>query len=204
MQDKLELSHDDQLSELKKLTTAKSFLGREFLTWLWWLSESPEKSFTIKPSSGGTTYEGELWIEDRIKLQSLVSKNHENAIRGGDPSRSAEAAAALSDGKLAKELKVGIHIKGYGDFITSLTASDLDPRSLQLPSIDDIEDVSLEVENIAAIRMEQVTVFYQVLDGLFLMFLSERTDPSWDKSGLAKLKKWIKERKIAGPEGTLH
>ena len=46
------------------LGRSKSFLGREFLTWLWYLAETMQERLRLEVS--GRTLEIDLWVDDRL------------------------------------------------------------------------------------------------------------------------------------------
>jgi hypothetical protein len=196
--------NQQDLTELRNLIAAKGFLGREFLTWLWFTSETGVQPIALSGIRPKDKLQCEIWIEDRIKLQSMSAVHHENSLKGGDPSQSPEAAVALSEGKLPKELKIGIHIENYGDFITTINAKDLDPRSLHLPKLEDTENGPSTEDGLVNLRLQQLDAFFRAFDGLFLRFLQERTDPSWEQNGHREMKLWIKTRKGTTKVDSLH
>src|SRR5262249_10437759 len=107
----------EQVEHLTNLSKAKGFLGREFLTWLWYMAETYEDHLTTSGPSG-EEIAFDIWVDDRLVLEATggSASSHENVMKGGDPSQSYEAAAALGTGKTVKELKLGINAKGYGEF----------------------------------------------------------------------------------------
>ena len=79
-----------------------AFLGGEFLTWLWYRSDQQGGVFHL----GGEIGEIELWFDDRLVVSSLSVDAMENLFKGGHPTSSAEAMAALKKGKKASEAKL--------------------------------------------------------------------------------------------------
>lgn len=181
---------EEHLEQLNTMTKAKAFLGREFLTWLWYVIES-EESLSIETSSG--TQEVELWIDDKLVLESSSARAHENVLKGGDPSKAEEAAAALRSGKTVKELKLGMQIKGTGEFICSLNAAELTPKSLMLPEMatDDGEET---VATPIAHRINLMNQFLDVFDGIFGLFLEDRVEDTWNDKHLEDIRTWVQNR----------
>ena len=70
------------------------FLGKEFLTWLWYRSESAGGVFPLADEKSVT-----LWFDDRIVLELAFENVKEvNTIRGENPTGTEEAKAALRMG----------------------------------------------------------------------------------------------------------
>lgn len=202
-------SSPEHVEYLANLARAKGFLGREFLTWLWYLSETKDGSLSLPNRfHKGEDLEVDFWVDDRLGLEGTSGYTHENFFKGGDPSRSAEAQAALRSGKTVKQLKLGIRVEGTGEFTAVLNADDLNPRSLKLPPVDKDDaqakspDADPEVPLMARIR--QTEIFLSALDGLFAKFLEERVEESWESSGIEGVRAWVKARQKATESGTLH
>ena len=146
------------LDRLLTVCKSKTFLGREFLTWLWFQAEANETPFEITAPSGEKT-SFDLWIDDRVILESSGSKAHVHTLKGGDPSQSLEAAAALKSGKTVSEVKIGISVEGYGEFTCVLNYQDLSPRSIQLPDVIEEEDLMNSISPLS-VRLELTRVLH--------------------------------------------
>lgn len=184
-----------ELANIEKLMStakAKSFLGKEFLTWLWFCSEEDSRYFDIL-SIDQERYQVQVWVDDRIVLESANSKAHQQTLKGGDPSQSLEAAASLRSGKSIKEIRLGFHVEEIGDFICTFSGDDLNPRSVRLP--EPIEEYT-QSENFSQLgfRLKCCQVLVDTIDGLFKEFLEERVHDDWQTKGLQKIKAWIRER----------
>ncbi|MEZ4744229.1 MAG: hypothetical protein R3B45_17555 [Bdellovibrionota bacterium] len=190
--DNLVKTQNEHLEKLSNLAQSKLFLGKEFLTWVWYLTDT-SSSLEI-PLDKKNKIKVELWIDDKILLESNGQTKEESLIRYGDPSQSAEAAIALESGKTVKELKLGIHIANYGEFTATLAHDQLIPKSLQLPvqkEDDDTYDNEFsKLEN----RIELTNLYMKTLDSLFLMFINERTDATWEGSQIDQIREWIKSK----------
>ena len=183
---------NNYLDRLLTVCKSKSFLGREFLTWLWFQSEKVEIPFKIK-TSGGQSANFDLWIDDRVILESSGAKAHTHTLKGGDPSQSLEAAAALKSGKTVSEIKIGISIDGYGEYTCVLNYQDISPRSIQLPEVIDEEDLMKNVSPLA-IRLEQTRHLLSALDCLFIHFLEQRVGEKWENNKVEDIRLWIKDK----------
>ena len=192
---------EKQLDLVTNLSLSKAFLGREFLTWLWYQTEA--KGAEGLRSADGRTASPlagvDVWIDDRLLLVQPSIRGYANLMKGGDPSRSEEARVALAAGKIVQEARIGMRIAGVGDFSCVLKGEDLAPRSLRLPEIEEgvEQDVSLH-------RLRLVEKFYRVLDDIFALFLDERLHDDWPEKGLPRIRKWIASQKSPGSSSALH
>ena len=118
----MSLSTEKTQNRVENLSTSLEthrYLAREFLTWLWYLIETEEAPYRfnkVRQEFETADSDLELWIDDRIVLENPSSKAHENVIRGGNPSESIEASAALLSGKTVKEMKLGLRLSDIGEF----------------------------------------------------------------------------------------
>jgi hypothetical protein len=168
---------------------AKAFLAGDFLLWLWYFAESKDNPVELSLASRGGKLLTKIWIEDRLVLESLDSKAHSHTLKGGEPSRSSEAESALRSGKAVKELRLGMHIDPYGDFLVLLSSKDLSPKSVILPGKDS-EGSRLSL----AYRLQMTDIMVEALDALFSIFLDVRTGDGWRKTKLPAIQDWIKSR----------
>lgn len=176
--------------DLHALTRSKRFLGSEFLTWLWYKIEENDE-LTLFPRGSSAAVRMNLWIDDRIVTSA--SSGQLNLLRGGDPVNSAEAAVALLSGKTVRELKVGFNIHGVGEYRATLNASDLRPKGLVLPSFEQ-EDDEESAPAMIPLRVRQVEFFLRILDGIFALFIDDRTSPDWDNAMTRAINEWITSR----------
>lgn len=184
----------EHVDQLTTVTKSKAFLGREFLTWLWYVSESSKDPHQTR--SNDQEYEYQIWVDDRIVLESGNSNAHQSVMKGGDPSQSGEASVALQSGKMVRELKIGVHITNLGDFTANLHCDDLSPRSLKLPA--PASDAPVGEGKIDAMpvlmRVRHTQIFLSVIDDLFKRFLDLRTTKDWDNMHLMRIRDWVKQK----------
>lgn len=194
-------AHVEQLTNLSK---AKGFLGREFLTWLWYVAETEKGAVKLVLSGSDRELDVDFWVDDRIVLEATGGQSHSNVMKGGDPSHSREAEAALSTGKTVREMKLGLRIQDAGEFTAILNCDDLNPRSLKLPQRDKDSGVAPSDDLPIVTRLRHMEQFLSALDGLFARFLAQRVEDTWEKGGLAEMRTWIKKRQGKGDSATIH
>jgi len=199
----LPTSQDEHVAFLNRLSDSKGFMGREFLTWLWYLAETNTDRIILQDPWEDRKLEVDLWVEDRLVLENATSATmQESVLKGGDPSQSEEAAAALRTGKTVKEIKIGLNILGVGEFTANLNCADLAPRSLKLPEPENNQENSADIDETKTTqRMIFTDTFLSALDSLFAMYMKDRVDDDWKKNGHSKISEWIKSRQ---PSPTLH
>jgi recombination associated protein RdgC len=183
---------EDHMDEVYTQTLEKNFIGREFLTWLWYFTENDEGRFEVELGQGkgkGKNHPAQVWLDDRIVLSAKTGRSHEHIIRGGVPSTSDEAAVSLKTGKSVKELKIALEVNGIGPFVATLTGDDLTPRGLKLPEPDKNIDAT-PIEQ----RIEYLATFTKGLETLFAKFMDERTDKLWETNRINSIRTWIQTR----------
>ena len=187
------LEHVDNLTAISK---SKGFLGREFINWLWYFADTNANTISMRSVRDGSEYDIQMWVDDRMVFETFAGKPLIHSMRGGEPGRSLEAVAAFQSGKTLKEIKLGIHVQGVGDFTVQLDCDGmkedgLSPKSLQLPKME--PGTSLETNLIA--RLKNTELFLDILDGLFAKFMDDRSTDSWEDKVLVKFKKWMQSKR---------
>lgn len=173
--------------DILKTMDEKAFWGAEFLTWLWYLSET---------SGDGVAVTGQmdvsLWIEDLLVLEgSEAGVTH--TVRSGDVAGSAEAAAALYTGKKVRRARFGL-TQGELAWSFTLDSHSLDVKSLKIPHVEPEEEDADAPEALVFLRMNMVRRLISILDVLFADFAKLRISPEWEKETAGEISKWIKEK----------
>ena len=158
---------------------AKDFLGNEFLTWLWWTSESGGGGVETK-----TVGRVEAMIDRSLDLDCCYGVTGRDAIRGDGPSRTPEARHALRVGKVPR--KLGLVLDGPAAYSLTLSGESLNVGSLRLPDVEDAESPRVVFEE----RINLLRDFGRTLDGLFDKFLDARAGGGWPGT-TAQVRDWI-------------
>jgi hypothetical protein len=157
----------------------KRFLGNEFLTWLWFQSEKGGGAINV-PNQDAVT----LWIDDKLELSSSDPGDQKNALRGGSPSTSPEARAALKEERKASQAKLRL-AKGEREWCFVLDASSLDIKSVKIPALLTSEEDDKFYE-----RVHLIEELKEVVEALFGRFIEVRSGPDWPAERVA-LARWI-------------
>jgi hypothetical protein len=163
-------------------------LGREFLTWLWFASDTRNGMFRMPD-----TAEFALFMEQRISVQGGEGENLETATVSGALSPLREARLGLITGK--KVTRALVRLEQDADvWRCVLKAGDFSLNSLRTPRIDRKDGTDQDsVEPDAALLekvflMEKATAF---LDELYSQFLCLRLSPTAWKEESARIRTWI-------------
>ena len=173
-----ELLHD----ELRFLQTNRAFLGREFLTWLWFKSETQNHKLTI-----GKYGSFHLYIDDKIVLSSTSGSVRENSLKGGTPAYAFEAGSALGTGKLVHEAKFILQ-DSERQWSFSLLGDDLSLRTVRLPTISESDSHAHINQRIAYSQL-----LTNLIDELFKSFMEIRISEQFQEE-LVKIREWIENK----------
>jgi recombination associated protein RdgC len=165
-----------------ELIQQKAFLGKEFLTWLWFRSETEP----VIDISGGRAVEIE--ILGPLLLDANYGDARSTALKGESAGLSAEAGTALREGKKFKRARVKFNVDGV-EWIASLDGETLAITGLAVPS-----SGKLPFSESLRLRTDFILDFESLLTELLNLFLERRLD---EKSWAAELKKihaWALEK----------
>lgn len=176
------MSRESVLEELRFLESNRTFLGREFLTWLWFVSESQNHRIQV-PGFG----EFMFFVDDKIVLSSPGGSVHENTLKGGTPAYGTEAQTALASGKLVQEAKF-IMQQGESEWTWSMRADDLAFRGLRLPVVTEGDAAAHMLR-----RFEWMQLLTDVVDALYNEYMGIRLSSSF-KTEAGNLATWIKSK----------
>ena len=176
----------DLLSRINRV----AFVGPEFLTWLWFHTESVGERFQL-PSLEAPF---DVWFDDRLVVGSTTVNAQENHFRGGHPPTSLEARSALRLGKLATEARLRF-VQGSREWSTVIKGSDLSYSGVKIPTTLSKDDDERFYE-----RMYLLEELETMITGLFGHFVKIRVSPQWNEDTLPKIREWIAS--VAPPKST--
>jgi hypothetical protein len=184
----LSAGEKDRLASLVPLKSPHAmhegcFLGYEFLTWLWFLTEA----------GGGTAAvdEGrraELTLGERIVL-SRQDDGRERIICTTQAGALHEARTALQQGKLVEEIQMAARV-GDNDYQWVMDRDLWGVKGLKIPR-QSSEHEANDPEGRFLETMYFLEEFLTLIDALFLQFLKLRLNPGWESDALPQLKRWI-------------
>ena len=158
-----------------------TFIGPEFLTWLWYRCEKQDGIFDLGLAGGPF----EIWFDDRLTVGSNLVDAQENLFKGGHPTSSLEARSALRLGKQATEARLRM-VRGAQEWTFTFKAIDLSISGLKLPTVLSKEDDDRFYE-----RMYLLEQLEAIIKGLFVAFIRLRVNPNWGRNELKYIQEWV-------------
>ena len=166
-----------------------SFLGEEFLTWLWYRSESGRSTFALKDRT-----EVAISLDDFLCIGGGGEDETEQTLRKGLPTRSLEATAALSAGKRLVKSRL-ILAQGDDEWLLTLDGARFAYASVRRQGAEEDAD-SPEARDID--RIESFVRVGELLDGVYEIFLEERLRESFVEKTLPEMRSWVDARAEVG------
>ncbi|RME75560.1 MAG: hypothetical protein D6776_02915 [Planctomycetota bacterium] len=157
------------------------FLGREFLTWLWFRCEVDGGLFPLEQGELGVV------LGDYVKLVAPGDEHGEHTVRRESPHRSRAARAALRAGRQVAAVRLEMAL-GEQSFSATIDADGFAVRSAKLPPVEGADERERSQE-----RMERVEELDDLLDALFARFLSVRLSPAWEAEERPAIEAWIEQ-----------
>lgn len=146
------------------------FVGEEFLTWLWFRSDTREGLFELEGD-----HELEVHFDNQLTLEANLAEAERSRLTGGSPSFSPEAKEALRRGKRVAQAKLRLTKEGR-EWMLTVTARTLGISSLKIPAVLSKEDDDRFYE-----RADLIAEADASLRALYALFLRTRLDrAAWD------------------------
>ena len=127
-----------------ELLAEKMFLGQEFLTWLWFISEE----------EGGTTLSDNrplsIMLDDLVVLGPVAGNEGSRITVKGRETSLAEAREGLRRGKLVESLRLGLELEGEEYWFT-VKAAELAISSLKLPAAEGEMEFRIDFRELQAV-----------------------------------------------------
>lgn len=172
---------------LGELIETRRFLGREFLAWLWFESETFEERFSIEKFA-----ECELHLEKSITLETgpdfdQSQQKEKSTLSGFAPSGTPEAKEALRQGKLPTKAKIVVR-REEQEFAFVLDADALALSAVKIPAL-----IKGEGEDPFYERIQLIEEIEGAVEALFGSFLRLRLDEPWESEVVPAMREWMRE-----------
>ena len=158
-------------------------LAAEFYAWLWWRSEQREGALDVGGDVGRLT----VWMDDKLAFRSADETKVSATMTGVNPSRQLAAKAALRDGKVLQEVRIGIR-RDDREFSVTLKGPGVDIARVKLP-----QAVDGSGEEALYDRMFLYEELHLVLGRMFATFSEERGSAMWGDKVLPEIRTWVTE-----------
>lgn len=161
---------------------SENALARDFLTWLWFYSETQGGDLDIEGMGTFATM-----IDGPLTFAAEGKGSFETVVKNGNPLRSAEARAALNVGKKLKKAKV-LFARGNEIWVCSLDADKFTFNSVALP-----EGEEMDLGSRFAERVQYISMFQQLIRAYVVKFL-EDTQGERREAVTSAIRDWAENR----------
>ena len=159
--------------------------GREFLTWLWFKSETQNGKVAL-----GSGADLGVLLEGPLTFTHEGNGAHAAVLKKGMPESSIEAKTCLLSGKKLKEAKITFALDEQNAWSFGFEADEFLIRGLKLPQGEGQLDAISRFQE----RMIFLEQWREIFLDLFGAFLRARTDGKKWKGATAEIREWIQGR----------
>ncbi len=160
-------------------------LGREFLVWLWHMTETEQGVFDLEKSG-----KAEVWFDRRMTLQAEHDMGVETITCSGDHPNMREARFALFEKKEITQALIKLTI-GDNQWSFMMDSTWMNFRSLKTPKV--MQDKDEDPDGIFYEKMYLIEEALGAMDAIYAEFIKLRTSPEWETEARPALIKWIQE-----------
>lgn len=160
------------------------FLGFEFLTWLWFLTEKTGGSIDLSEQDNVLLVPG-----DKIVMELVDSAKPERVTILGEEADLEEARISLKKRMLVREMKFRLKIND-NEWSFGLNGESFSFNSFKTPKTGKVE----KKEDLEGAILEKIFLYEEcinVIDTLFKRFIKQRISDEWTKRQIPSLRKWI-------------
>ncbi len=170
---------EEQDEALQRIETTR-FLGPEFLLWIWTRGELSTASVQVAGE------DVDVWLDRQIAFESPIDRNERVSVRGMAPADGEEAREAVRAGKLP--VLSQIVLRGTSrEFVCGLNAPRFGISGAKVPVVLKEDPGEAFVD-----RMALCEELFQVLDGLYRVFLEARLSEVWSSGWTPAIAAWAK------------
>jgi hypothetical protein len=165
-----------------ELIQQKAFIGKEFLTWLWFRAEQGGE---VRPAR---TKPVKIEILGPIMLEAPYGDARAGTFKGDSPATSPEARTALLEGKKLKRARLKL-TREDTEWTVTLDGENFNVSGLAIPT-----PGRLPFEETMSLRLEMTAEFEQALSELFDTFLEARLDTKAWAAQVKTIQEWVKNK----------
>jgi len=166
------------------------FLGREFLLWLWFKSETEDGIFDL-----GDKGKAELWLDGKITLQSENERGVETITCTGEALNMKEARFALAGEKEIRQATVKLAI-GDNQWSFVLDSTWMNFRSFKTPRV--INDGKEDPDGLFYEKAFLIEEAISAMDRIYASFIGDRLSPDWLTETRSAIARWIRQGETGG------
>jgi hypothetical protein len=159
------------------------FLGREFLLWLWFKSETGDGIFDL-----GDKGKAELWLDGKITLQSENERGVETITCAGENLSMKQARFALAEEKEIREATLKLVI-GDNQWSFVLDSTWMNFRSFKTPRV--MNDGREDPDGLFYEKAFLIEEAISAMDRIYSSFIERRLSPEWLSEERHAIARWI-------------
>ena len=158
---------------------ATRFLGREFLTHLWYASAKNNGQFDVK---NGVI---EVWLDQRLTLEGSGDLKETSTFKAEAPGETKEAHASLMTGKTVSEARLRV-VSGQKQWNATIKGDTLQLSTVKVPTLLASADDDRLYERFALLEELE-----DIIEGLYANFIALRLDSSAWGVEVDKVRSWV-------------
>ncbi len=161
---------------------ATRFLGREFLTWLWYRTTQQDGIFEL------TEGPIELWFDAQLTMESGRELKESSVVKAESPTETSEAHAALVTGKQVSLARLRI-VSGQKQWTVTVKGDSLALSSMKIPALLSREDDDQLYE-----RFMLIEELEDIVARLFEIFVTLRVEEDAWRKEVHAIRKWVHDK----------
>jgi hypothetical protein len=170
--------------DLQLVERENRIIGQDFLTWLWFYSETTGGAFQTESGKGFS-----ISLEQRISVQGGEGENVATATVSSPLGELTEALSGLRIGKKVNKAQLRMERDGETWMLT-VKAEDFGFSGLKTPKIETKSNDDEDPDGAFLEKMYLIEECLEMLDAAFARFLKLRLGPDW-KDEAAGLTRWV-------------
>ncbi len=170
--------------DVHKADLLAPFIGQDFLTWLWFCTETGRGTWTL-----GTGETVALSMTQRVAVQGGEGESRDTATSAGPQSRLREARLGLRTGKKVHQARVHMEMD-ENTWQVQVRAEDFALSGLRTPKVELRVEEGEDPDARFLEKMYLIDRCLEVLDLAFSSFMERRLESDWGREVQA-VKAWI-------------
>ncbi|MCF8105874.1 MAG: hypothetical protein K9K64_10350 [Desulfohalobiaceae bacterium] len=173
-----------EAADILKAETLAPFIGRDFLTWLWFYTDQKNGLFQSK-----TGQDFALFLEQRISVLGGEGESLDTAVSSGPLSELREAKLGLQTGKKVNQARIRME-QDENSWLVQVKGEDFCLTGLKTPKVDLKLEEGEDPDARFLEKMYLIEKSLEILDEIFALFLELRLSSDWSRIQ-KEMREWI-------------
>ncbi|WP_027369605.1 hypothetical protein [Desulfovermiculus halophilus] len=170
--------------DVHKAELLSPFIGQDFLTWLWFCTETGRGTWTL--ATGETVL---VSMTQRVAVQGGEGESRDTATSAGPQSRLQEARLGLRTGKKVNQARIHMEMDDHA-WQVQLRAEDFALSGLRTPKVELKVEEGEDPDARFLEKMYLIDKCLEVIDLVFVSFVQLRLGSAWAQEAKG-VKDWI-------------